>query len=391
MVQASSVLNLSIILFSLLLENGTCFIRSSSSKRFSEKNVASSSSSSSLSSSSTNKYEGGLSEGDRVLLIGPGFLQLNVAKVAKAAGLIPMIVAPQKKIDNFRSFVNDDEIMSTADIGLPDEKRTVSGVVFCSEEAVYGAELVKTVLEWEDGYVNEEGPKRVIACVPVSKKVNEVKSMGWMPIFNNDKKEQEIWSKFTDAFLAHPISSGPAGTVVRVGSLLGGSIDGIPELQALGLDERMYKMSLENYRDMKERAFDRYRLGAQILIGDCLNKKPSNQQKLESQAFSKDIHREIFRASGGYPEEDRTCRHTAAQAIVQALLRPTRTIDGQFTVLDTYDKSVPKEFTVLSKCVSEFPSVQEWDNMFQNPSPAQWPDPSLFDPSELEATFNSQE
>jgi len=258
------------------------------------------SSRSGLSSSSGNNNEG-LSAGDRVLLIGPGFLQLNVAKAAKAAGLIPMIVAPQKKLETFKRFINDDEIMSNADIGLPDEKRTINGVVFCSEEAVYSPSLVKTVLEWEDGYVDTEGPKRVIACLPVSKKVNEVKSMGWMPIFNNDSKEKETWSKFTDAFLSHPISSGPAGNIIRVGSLLGGSIDGTPELQPLGLDEGVYKMSLENYRDMKERAFDRYRLGAQILLGDDINPKPANQNNLENQAISKDIDREVFRATGGYP------------------------------------------------------------------------------------------
>jgi len=341
------------------------------------------SSSSSISSGSSGSSNEGLSAGDRVLLIGPGFLQLNVAKAMKAAGLIPMIVAPQTKLDTFRRFINDDEIMSNADIGLPDEKRTVRGVVFCSEEAVFSESLVKTILEWEDGYVDGNA-KRVIACIPVSKKVNEVKSMGWMPIFNNDSKEKEVWTKFTDAFLAHPISSGPAGTIIRIGSLLGGSVDGIPELQSLGLDEGVYKMSLENYRDMKERAFDRYRLGAQILLGDDINTKPANQNKLENQAISKDIDREVFRATGGYPEEDRTCRHTAAQAIVQSIMRPTR---GQFAIItdeDSHDKSVPKEFTVLSKCEACFPTQDQWDDMFRNPSAADWPNPALFDATQFE-------
>merc|ERR1711862_479021 len=112
---------------------------------------------------------------------------------------------------------------------------------------------------------------------------------------------------------------------------------------------------------------------------------------LEKNAFTKDIQREIFCASGGYPEEDRTCPHTAAQAIVQALMRPNRSNDGTFTVIDDNDKSVPKEFTFLSKCLSEFPTVQEWDDMFQNPSPAIWPDPTKFDPSELEKKFTSSQ
>ena len=55
-----------------------------------------------------------LSPGDAVLLVGPGFLQLNIAKAAKAAGLRPVIVAPQKKIDNFAQFVNDADLIKDA-------------------------------------------------------------------------------------------------------------------------------------------------------------------------------------------------------------------------------------------------------------------------------------
>lgn len=324
-----------------------------------------------------------LKKGDRVLLIGPGFLQLNIAKAAKASGLIPMIVAPQKKIESFKEYVNDDELMSLADIGLPDEKRMISGVVFCSEEAVFSPSLVKTVLEWEDGYVHNDGPAKVIACVPVSEKVNKDKSMGWMPIFNNDKNEKENWRNFLKAFNDHPVSGGNSGNIIRIGSLLGGSVDGIPELENVGLDECIYKMSLENFRDLRERAFDRYRLGAQILEGDALNIKPSNQDELEKKHLEKNEHAEVFRSTGGYPEVDRTCRHTAAQAVVQALLRPTR---GQFYVQEETEgvRCVPKEFTVLSKCVAKFPTEDEWDELFENPGPAAWPDPKDFDPSQFD-------
>lgn len=318
-----------------------------------------------------------LTPGDRVLLIGPGFLQLNIAKAAKAAGLIPMIIAPQKKLDTFAEFVKDEEIMKEADIGLPDEKGRVRGVVFCSEEAVLGPELVGTVLDWGGGY-KEEGPARVIACAPVSNKVNKERGMGWMPIFNNDAKEERIWAAFVESFRRHPVASGPAGTLVRFGSLLGGSVDGIPELRRLGLDERVYKMSLENYRDLKERSFDRFRLGAQILLGDAVNPKPPDQEKKENDVLKNGDYKEVFRASGGYPEIDRACRHTVAQAVVQALMRPTR---GQFTLHVT--RSVPQEFTVLSKCVSALPTNDEWDAMFQDPTPAIWPDPNRFDPSQF--------
>ena len=130
-------------------------------------------------------------------------------------------------------------------------------------------------------------------------------------------------------------------------------------------------MSLENYRDLKERSFDRYRLGAQILEGDSVNTKPPNQDKLEKEAITNGEHLEAFRAVGGYPEQDRSNRHTVAQAVVQALMRSTDESDG----------SVPKEFTILSKCVSTLPTTQDFDDLFANPGPASWPDPFEFDPT----------
>jgi len=170
---------------------------------------------------------------------------------------------------------------------------------------------------------------------------------------------------------AHPLFS-PSnirnqGTLLRFGSLLGGSVDGADELKAVGLDECVYKMSLENYRDLKERSFDRFRIGAQILAGDAVNPKPPNQEKMEKEAIKNGEHLEAFRAVGGYPEIDRTNRHIVAQAVVQALMRPAN--------------SLPKEFSVLSKCESNLPTGEEWKNMFDSPGAASWPDPFSFDPS----------
>lgn len=126
-------------------------------------------------------------------------------------------------------------------------------------------------------------------------------------------------------------------------------------------------MSLENYRDLKERSFDRYRTGAQILRGDAINAQPPNQEKMEKEAIKKGEFLEAFRAANGYPEIDRTNRHTIAQAVVQALMKPV--------------DAVPKEFTVLSKCDARLPTEDEWDAMFSNPGPASWPDPFAFDPT----------
>jgi hypothetical protein len=124
-------------------------------------------------------------------------------------------------------------------------------------------------------------------------------------------------------------------------------------------------MSLENYRDLKERSFDRYRIGAQVLVGDAVNPKPPNQEKMEKDAIKVGEQLEAFRAVGGYPEIDRSNRHTVAQAVVQSLLRSA--------------DEVPKEFTVLSKCDSKLPTGDEWSDMFANPGPATWPDPFEFD------------
>lgn len=327
-----------------------------------------------------------LEPGDAVVLIGPGFLQLNVAKACKAAGLVPMIIAPQKKLDTFRNFVNDDAIMNAADIGLPDPPGNVAGVVFCSETAVFSDAIVKTVLDaGEDVYTALGSPRKVVATAPASNTVNKQRGMGWMPVFNNDKNEKKIWEDFVTSFQTHPVSGGSRGTLVRCGNLLGGSVDGPIALEELGLDECIYKMSLENYRDLKERSFDRYRLGAQVIEGDAVNPRPDNMDRLEKDAIKKDDIIESYRVTGGYPEVDYVCRHVAAQAIVQALMRPTR---GDFT-LDSAG-TVPKEFTILSRCNSELPTVEEWDELFTNPGPASWPDPSKFDPSTLPQIVEGQ-
>lgn len=127
-------------------------------------------------------------------------------------------------------------------------------------------------------------------------------------------------------------------------------------------------MSLEQYRDLKERSFDRYKLGVQVLPGNKINVRPSNQDKMEKDAFDKAEYKETFSIVNGYPETDRSNRHTVAQAVVQTLLRD----DGTY----------PKEMTVLSKALSQFPSDAEWDEMLTNPEPAVWPDPYKFDPAE---------
>lgn len=356
----------------LLASLAECFVAPPTLLQKSRIDAAASSSSSSTAIRASDRLE----VGEAVLLIGPGFLQLNIAKAAKAAGLNPIIVAPQEKIDAFVKYANDDELMKDAIIGIPDPGEDyygeIGGVVYCAEDAILPDTIISTVLDWKDRdvFCKDGGLKRAIGCVPITGKVNKEKSMGWVPIFNNDRKENDVWTKFTTAFKKHPVmADGGCGTLIHYGSLLGGSVDGCDELQALGLDECVYKMSLENYRDLKERSFDRFRLGAQVLTGDSINVRPPNQEKLEKTAIENGEQLEVFRASGGYPEVDRTNRHTAAQAVVQALMRP--------------EGSIPKDFSILSKCVSSLPTTEEWDDLFANPGPAYWPDPYSFNPADF--------
>lgn len=137
------------------------------------------------------------------------------------------------------------------------------------------------------------------------------------------------------------------------------------------------QMSLEQYRDMRERAFDRYKLGAQVLQGDAINPKPANQDALEKEAlkgYPNEV-REAFPILGGYPEMDRANRHTVAAGIVQALLMSPGDGGGD-------GDCCPKEFTILSKALSELPTPEAWREMFANPQPASWPDPYQWKPEE---------
>mmetsp|Transcript_37504 Transcript_37504/g.44741 ORF Transcript_37504/g.44741 Transcript_37504/m.44741 type:complete len:373 (-) Transcript_37504:67-1185(-) len=317
-----------------------------------------------------------LSPGDAVLLVGPGFLQLNTAKAAKAAGLRPVIVAPKKNVEAFSSYINDDDLIRDSTIGIPDPGEPfygeLAGLVFCAEEAILQPEIISTIIDWKDKDVFcEGGLKRIIACAPISTKINQEKSMGWMPIFNNDKGEKKVWENFVTAFKDHPaMNKMSKASLIRFGSLLGGSTDGPTELMSLGLDECIYKMSLENYRDLKERSFDRYRLGAQVLLGDATNVKPPKLEKMEKDAIKKGEVLEAYRCVGGYPEQDRANRHTIAHAVVQSLLRPVG------------EGGVPQEATVLSKCNPNLPTVEEWDQLFENPGPSKWPDPYSFVPED---------
>ena len=56
-----------------------------------------------------------------------------------------------------------------------------------------------------------------------------------------------------------------------------------------------------------------------------------------------------------------------AQSIVQLIVQFAW---GQFTSITDNTKSSSKEFNILSKHISEFPTHDEWDEMLRNPAPA---------------------
>jgi hypothetical protein len=195
-----------------------------------------------------------LEPGDPVMLVGPGFLQLVVAKHLKRAGLKPIIVAPQKKLDSFfANILPDKELQRDSTIGMPETGDPyfgeLKGVVFCAEDAILPSDFVGRVLDfthngksvWADG-----APARAICCLPVSDKVQKEKSNSWIPIFNNDRTIEQTWKNFEERFKNHAVfkSEGGVGSIIRVGSLFGGSSDGPTFLKEddLALEEGMYKV-----------------------------------------------------------------------------------------------------------------------------------------------------
>ena len=336
---------------------------------------------------------------EKVLLVGPSLLQLVVTKALKARGYDVLLVCPTDKKDKFGEYIqnglDEDADAAAADVisrslfGLPEEsdpegfgwREGITSVVVCAEDPIIGSGVIDTVCKW-DGFGNDrdtpvDGPSRAILLAPITNRVNKEKPPGWVPIFNNDKKEAQVWETLVEDWSANAFISGERGncdaSIMRFGSLFGGGVDGPEELKALGLNERTYKMSLEQYRDLRERAFDRNRLGGQVLIGDAINIKPSDQDGKEKRSL-KGEEKEAYQTRGGYPEQDRTCRHTLAQAVCEALSRPVRDVSAS----TTDDGSVPAECTILSTAEQSLPTGEEWAEMFANPGPATWPDPAKF-------------
>ena len=214
-----------------------------------------------------------LEEGDPVLIVGPGFQQLVLAKHLSRAGLKPVVVASQTKLDSFfknllktgdgEDDVGDEDvegihkqIRADSTIGMPEVGDPyfgeLKGVVFCAEEAVLPPDFITRVLDFTDqGQSAFAGgsPARTLCLLPVSNKVVKEKSNSWIPIFNMDRKTDDNWSKFETAFKKHPSFSEAEGnaSIVRFGSLFGGSTDGPPVLMDYGLDEGMYKVSCYIY------------------------------------------------------------------------------------------------------------------------------------------------
>ena len=209
-----------------------------------------------------------LEQGDPVLLVGPGFQQLVLAKHLARAGIKPIVVASQKQLDNFfKNFIktgdhedhNGDEdiegihkqIRDDSTIGMPEVGDPyfgeLKGVVFCAEEAVLPPEFITRVLDFYDqgqSAFADGFPARTVCCLPVSNKVSNEKTANWIPIFNMDRQKDDNWQKLEKAFKAHDSwkQNGGNASIVRFGSLLGGSTDGPPMLRDYGLDEGVYKV-----------------------------------------------------------------------------------------------------------------------------------------------------
>jgi hypothetical protein len=210
-------------------------------------------STSSSSLNAANKLE----PGDPVMLVGPGFLQLVLAKHCKMAGLRPIVVAPQKKLDSFfENLLIDNEIEADSTIGMPEEGDPyfgeLKGVVFCAEDAILPSDFVSRVLDFTDKGKSpfaDGAPSRVVCCLPIDNKIQKEKSNSWIPIFNNDRTIEQNWKNFYEKFSSHPCyaKEDGVGSILRHGSLFGGSYDGPEFLRRYGLEEGMYKVRTAFY------------------------------------------------------------------------------------------------------------------------------------------------
>lgn len=106
---------------------------------------------------------------EKVLLIGPGLLQLVVAKALKARGTDVLLVCPNDKKERFTEYIQNGldeeadeagaEIMSKALFGLPEEsdpvgfgwREGITAVVFCAEDPVIGQGVIDTVMRYVRG------------------------------------------------------------------------------------------------------------------------------------------------------------------------------------------------------------------------------------------------
>lgn len=293
-------------------------------------------------------------------------------------GYDTVVIAPQKTLDSYTKLLSpNSKILKNALIGLPDltpdNTNTYSGVVFTPEDPIITSSAVSSILSWS-GFT----PSFIsVTCLPIGEYVNKEKKGNWIPVFNNDDKEERMWIEFVKGMREIEYTDytpDARGCIIRYGSLMGGGKDGPEFLERFGLEESAYKMSLEQYRDLRERAFDRYRLGGQVLRGDSVNRKPKEQEEMEKSSGLRGESMEAFRASGGYPEQDRTNRHTLASAVMHAIKKGTK---AEFDM--EKGGKVRNEVTVLSKCTQELPTEEEWGEMFDSETPASWPNPNEFE------------
>jgi hypothetical protein len=111
----------------------------------------------------------------------------------------PLPYPLQKTLDSYEKLVPpSSSILSTALIGLPDltptNTGTYSGVIFTPEEPLITSSAVESVLSW-DGF---KGDFKCVVCAPIGEYVNKEKKGNWIPVFNNDAKEEKMWNEFVN-------------------------------------------------------------------------------------------------------------------------------------------------------------------------------------------------
>lgn len=281
-------------------------------------------------------------------MVGGSWTQLLIAKYLKRAGFNPVLVSSRKEF--IGRYLLDDELLEGALPGLP--MTGAEAVIFSAEEPLFTETVVDEV--FDKGIWSGEGgvPLRAFLIAPASATI-ALPTGPFAFLQGEQAKKLPAWQSTVRAFRANRKAAAAGAQVVRFGELFGGGNDSLAvDCSDIGLHPDIYKMTLEQFRELQDRSFDRLRLGANLLRGDAI-RVPSPEELAQEQALS-DEEKQERKDKEGYPEIDRTCRHTLVDGLLAMLRRPAANL-AECTVLSARGDRLPDD-AAWSQLISDVES-----------------------------------